>query len=373
MSLLGSILPGRRKLFLLINRKQSESKKTCSVSQYLVLKRTLARALYDPENKGERQKHVNFDTLGTWDNRIELPLLLQESIKHGKPIPKISAANVGFATLIGRRSYNEDRFQVKELLPEVLYLAVFDGHGGSDCADFCSAHMENHIMYWIKKGEHDLQTILQTSFVELNNAFARHVTYNCPNGVGAMSGTTATVCLLRNSIELVVGHVGDSRAILCRNGEARLLTIDHDPLRKVEKERIIQSGGIVISDSIGRSLVNGRLAMTRSLGDLDLKPYGVIPLPDTRSIEIKHGRDAFLVLTTDGINFVMNDQEICDTVGRHHDPQDAAQFITDQALQFASDDNTTALIVPFGSWGKFSNSSDTASFGRTMTRSTRYF
>jgi protein phosphatase 1K len=41
-------------------------------------------------------------------------------------------------------------------------------------------------------------------------------------------------------------------------------------------------------DSLGRGLVNGRLAMTRSLGDLDLKPYGVIALPDTRSLEVLH-------------------------------------------------------------------------------------
>lgn len=46
-------------------------------------------------------------------------------------------------------------------------------------------------------------------------------------GSEAQSGTTATVCLLRNSVELVVAHVGDSRALLCRNGLAQKLTFDH--------------------------------------------------------------------------------------------------------------------------------------------------
>lgn len=58
-----------------------------------------------------RNEPENFDTLGTWDNRIDLPLLLQASIKHGKPIPKISIENVGTASVIGRRTTNEDRYR----------------------------------------------------------------------------------------------------------------------------------------------------------------------------------------------------------------------------------------------------------------------
>lgn len=51
------------------------------------------------------------------------------------------------------------------------------------------------------------------------------------------SGTTATVALLRDGIELVVASVGDSQAILCRKGKPIKLTIDHTPERKDEKER----------------------------------------------------------------------------------------------------------------------------------------
>lgn len=51
------------------------------------------------------------------------------------------------------------------------------------------------------------------------------------------SGTTATVALVRDGIELVVASVGDSRAILCRKGKPMKLTIDHTPERKDEKER----------------------------------------------------------------------------------------------------------------------------------------
>ncbi len=91
--------------------------------------------------------------------------------------------------------------------------------------------MVKHIKYWLERGEKDLQIILENSFIEVNNSFARYILVEDTTS----SGTTATVCLLRNSIELVVAHVGDSRALLCRNGEMSRLTTDHNANLKTEK------------------------------------------------------------------------------------------------------------------------------------------
>lgn len=113
--------------------------------------------------------------------------------------------------------------------------------------------------------------------------------------------------------------------------------------------------------------------MSRSLGDFDLKPFGVTAVPDTRSVQLKHGKDAFLILTTDGINYVMNDQEIVNAVNCCRNTNEAAQYVTDQALIYASEDNTTALVVPFGAWGKYSSLSNNIkfSFGRQLSASSR--
>ncbi|XP_075735213.1 protein phosphatase Mn(2+)-dependent 1K isoform X2 [Rhipicephalus microplus] len=281
------------------------------------------QVLSDPENIGQRQQHINFDTLGTWDNRIDLPLLLQQSIKVGKPVPKISGEHAGCATILGRRTYNEDRYRVKELTPDLLYFAVFDGHGGSACADFCAEHMEAHIMYWVRRGQTDLQALLQSAFIDANNSFAKYVAFNWPDGEDSSSGTTATVCILRSSTELYVAHVGDSRALLCRSGESRRLTTDHTAGLKLE--------------------------------------------------EVKHGKDAFLILTTDGVNCAMSDQEIVDAINSCSSPAEAAGFVTDQAMHFASQDNATAVVMPFGAWGKYRNSGGVAnSFGRQLQFSRRF-
>lgn len=64
-------------------------------------------------------------------------------------------------------------------------------------------------------------------------------------------GTTATVALLRDGIELVVGSVGDSRAMLCRKGEVYPLTSDHTPERKDEKQRYRRYLGALWSSDHG--------------------------------------------------------------------------------------------------------------------------
>jgi len=315
---------------------------------------------------------VNVDMLGAWDSKVELPLELESSISYGRPIPKISTAAIGAHSMQGKRSYNEDRFVIKELKPNLLYFAVFDGHGGSECAEYCYNHMEDHLVFWIDRCDKDFQHVIDAAFLELNNSFGRWwvrngcVTSNVP-------GSTATVGLLHNNIDLYLGHVGDSRALLCRNGKARRLTSDHCPLLLAEKNRVEQSQGEIIIDSSGRGLVNGRLAMTRSIGDLELKPFGVTAVPDVRMMKLRHGRDAFLVLTTDGINCVMSDQEICDVVQQTEEPSEAAQCLTDHALHYSSEDNATAVVVPLGSWGNNTSSASIFySFGRSMTDSSRF-
>lgn len=57
----------------------------------------------------------------------------------------------------------------------------------------------------------------------------------------------ATVGLYRNS-KLTIGHVGDSRAVLCHEGLGLVLTQDHRPALKNERQRIEEAGGRVINN-----------------------------------------------------------------------------------------------------------------------------
>ncbi|KAI1238590.1 hypothetical protein IHE44_0013326 [Lamprotornis superbus] len=367
-----------RRRAALTSRFLQDEKRPAAACSISTCERRASR--FDPEGSG---RPTTWDTFGIWDNRIDEPILLPPSIKYGKPIPKVSLSNVGCASHIGKRKENEDRFDYAQLTEDILYFAVYDGHGGAAAADFCEKYMEKYIKEFLAE-EDNLENVLSKAFLEIDKAYERHANLSADATV-LNSGTTATVALLRDGIELVVASVGDSRALLCRKGKAVKLTIDHTPERKEEKERIKKCGGFVSWNSVGQPHVNGRLAMTRSIGDLDLKNSGVIAQPETKRVQhsprvvnpvyllqLHHADDSFLVLTTDGINFIVNSQEICDSISQCHDPAEAAHVVTEQAAQFGSEDNGTVVIVPFGAWGKYKNGEITFSFSRSFASSGRW-
>ena len=126
----------------------------------------------------------------------------------------------------------------QEPIDYLLLLAVWDGHGGSECSEFCAAKVEKYLLRQIRQQSQSdeeqkfsLSATLRETILELNRGFERHWAAKAKmSGAGKRSpGTTATIALIRDGYELAVAHVGDSRAYLCRGGEARRLTKDHCP------------------------------------------------------------------------------------------------------------------------------------------------
>lgn len=133
------------------------------------------KVITDPENKGTRQSGINFDTLGSWSNRLELPVNIEQSARKGVLIPKIGVSHIAMHTSRGRRPVNEDRMIVKEIKNNFLLIAVFDGHGGPGAVDFCQEFVADFVKFYLERGETDLKKILHFSFMNLNNLLARHL------------------------------------------------------------------------------------------------------------------------------------------------------------------------------------------------------
>src|ERR687885_2129192 len=136
-----------------------------------------------------------------------------------------------------------------------------------------------------------------------------------------------TVALLEDG-QVRIGHVGDSRAYLIRNGELSQLTDDHSLVGE-----LVRSGKLAPEDAEShpqRSLV------TRVLGtdpDVDV---------DTFTVPAKAG-DVFL-LVSDGLTSMVSDEEILSIVERNRDDLEAAaRALVRAANKGGGEDNITVV------------------------------
>lgn len=216
---------------------------------------------------------------------------------------------------------------------------VLDGHGGDLVARFCETRLPKEIA----KGPcSDPKNSLVNAFHRMDDMLCE------PSGLAelerlAMMGTngqtpqsrslygsdpswigcTAVVCCVRPDV-IVVANAGDSRAILCREGQAVPMSDDHKPNMPAERARISKAGGTVERQQVGPVVqyrVNGNLNLSRSIGDLQYKQNTfagpeeqmICSTPDVLTFE-REPRDEFMVLACDGIWDVLANQDVVDFI-----------------------------------------------------------
>ncbi|KAG1331563.1 putative protein phosphatase 2C 33 [Cocos nucifera] len=158
------------------------------------------------------------------------------------------------------------------------------------------------------------------------------------------SGTTA-VTLVKQGEDLVIGNVGDSRAVLGTRDKndcliAVQLTVDLKPNLPREAERIRKCRGRVFAlqdePEVARVwLPNSNspgLAMARAFGDFCLKDFGLISVPEVSYWHITE-RDEFIVLATDGVWDVLSNKEVVDIVACAPGRSSAARFLVESAVR----------------------------------------
>jgi len=257
----------------------------------------------------------------------------------------------------GGRPYQEDRFdmcQGKGAEDSSVY-GVFDGHGGSRAAQFCKQHMLSHVVEHPAFSD-DPSSSLRHSFAQTDGEFSRMARDN-----NLTDGTTAIVAAIHDG-RVIVANAGDSRGILVKKGgKVEPLSQDHKPSRQDEMVRIRELGGRVIY--WGRWRVQGVLAVSRAIGDVNLKPYVTA---DPELVEVEIGSDdAYVVLASDGLWDVMTNEDVAKFVVRSREFKDVARALCYEAMLLGSADNITCLVVNL----KSSISGHVSSNGSTRARS----
>ena len=183
------------------------------------------------------------------------------------------------------RPYMEDRTTVATNFygdNVVDVYAVFDGHGGGETASFLADNLVSALTAEYIKVRTDLLTYQQTdgrweallraTFRELDNRVF-HATDDDPTGRVGISGSTATVALVRRFKEtgrafaVTVANVGDSPAFavydanVVRHPPRQLFQLHH-PSEEIERSRFRIDQ--LVNDAYGNLRVLGSWAISRS-------------------------------------------------------------------------------------------------------------
>jgi Serine/threonine protein phosphatase len=165
------------------------------------------------------------------------------------------------------------------------------------------------------------------------------------------SGSTAVMVLLTPH-HIICCNAGDSRAILCKGGQALPLSFDHKPNNPTEINRVKEAGGFV-----KYKRVDGDLAVSRGLGDFRFKMNSTIPEQQKVSVSPEiivsvrnDDKDQFLVIGCDGIWDVVGNQDCAEIIKNmmdegEHDVGEICENMLDICLNRNSKDNMTLCVV----------------------------
>jgi PPM family protein phosphatase len=230
---------------------------------------------------------------------------------------KLVAAGV---TDVGRvREGNEDGFLDESLRLGVV--AVADGMGGHRAGEVASATALESLRGAMAAGRP-----LRDAIVDANDAvLEKSVSDQQLRGMG----TTLTAGTLGTDGNLVIGHVGDSRAYLLHDGELTQITDDHSLV-----EEMVRTGELTPEQAESHPQ---RSIITRALG--------IDPEVDVDVYPVQLGAGDRILLCSDGLTTMVRSEDIADILERERNPERAAQLLVDAANAAGGEDNITAVVV----------------------------
>ncbi len=204
-------------------------------------------------------------------------------------------------------------------------LAVCDGVGGAARGDIASSTAINELRQLDEApGATDLLDRVTDGIHEAHQSIGTQVDHDpALNG----TSTTATVALFDGN-RVAIGHVGDSRAYLFREGELSQLTTDHTFVQS-----LIDEGRITEEEARVHPHRNLILKALDGLHDVD---------PDLFALELVPGDRLFLC--SDGACGVLEAGRIADILSGGS-PEFAAIELVRSSLDAGSSDNVTCIVA----------------------------
>ncbi len=224
-----------------------------------------------------------------------------------------------------RRTNNEDVFVA---LPERGVAGVADGMGGQASGEVASAVFAETVRELFadsRGGDGNETASLVAESFRLSNERILRISYEQPQHRGM--GCTAELIAFHGD-RYVLGHVGDSRSYLYRDGMFTQITKDHS----------------LVQEQVDKGLITSAEARVHSLKNVILRAVGS---EEALAVDLLRGEsrrgDVFL-LCSDGLSDMVEDDKIADALSRPLTLAQKAGRLVELAKMCGGRDNVTVVL-----------------------------
>jgi PPM family protein phosphatase len=234
-----------------------------------------------------------------------------------------------------KRRRNEDAFVCEPPL-----FAVADGMGGAQAGEVASSLAAAALT------EHDEDAAglasggeaAERRVIELIQRANRRVHQRALDDAAASGmGTTMTVALFSPTGCVTIGHVGDSRAYLLRDGELEQLTEDHS----------------LVAELVRRGELSPEEAETHPQRSVITRALGTDPDVDVDTFSIQAQAEDVFLLCSDGLTTMVDGGSLAELVERNRgDLRAAIRALIKAANDRGGEDNITAVLFEVAEGGE---------------------
>ena len=229
------------------------------------------------------------------------------------------------------RTQNQDAYQVEQLDRNTLVCVVCDGMGGAKSGNVAAnlavdVFMEEVRRVWTS----GMDQIAIDQMMEGAVKLANFTVYDQAQQFEEFSGMgTTLVAMLVQNKEVTIINVGDSRAYGVNRNGIRRLTVDHSVV-----QMMVERGELTPEQARDYP---GKNFITRAIGT-----EGVVQ-SDIYHLDVERGD--CLLLCTDGLSNVVDDQEMLFEVVHGVNKQYCCQHLLEIAKNRGAPDNVTSVLV----------------------------
>ena len=234
------------------------------------------------------------------------------------------------------RQNNEDNLYISENDGLLLVADGMGGHASGEVASKITVDIMREYFNGVKEGQQLQIGPYQDDFSQATNRLgsairlANQAIYEAAKGnpLWHGMGTTIAATLITGN-RLSIAHVGDSRVYLIRAGSMEQLTDDHS----------------FVSEQVKRDIISKEQAKASDMKNVLTRALGVNPDVEVDLDELSLLDGDILVLCTDGLTGMVDDDEIFAIVNTLHDPPAACEDLITRANQNGGKDNITVIIA----------------------------